>query len=181
MNTYSATKAAADLALGAMAGEGLRVIRVRPFNHCGPGQSDAFVVAAFARQVVRIAAGLQPAVVSVGALDPLRDFLDVRDVCAAYALCLAPPTDLSPGVILNIASEVPRRIGDVLRELLTIAGVKATIQTDSGRLRQSEIPMACGDSSAARASLGWAPRIPWEQTLVDTLSDWRSRIRTDTR
>ena len=72
-----------------MAGEGLRVLRMRPFNHTGPGQSDAFVVPAFARQVARIAAGLQPPVLQVGALDPQRDFLDVRDVCAAYAAGLA--------------------------------------------------------------------------------------------
>ncbi len=39
MNTYGATKAAADLALAAMAAEGLRVIRLRPFNHAGPGQA----------------------------------------------------------------------------------------------------------------------------------------------
>ena len=67
-NTYAATKAAADLALGAMAAEGgLRVLRLRPFNHTGPGQSSAYVVAAFAEQVARIAAGHQAPVVRVGA------------------------------------------------------------------------------------------------------------------
>ena len=35
-----------------------------------------------------MAAGLQPPVLQVGALDPWRDFLDVRDVCAAYVACL---------------------------------------------------------------------------------------------
>ena len=43
MNTYSATKAAADLALGAMAREGLHIVRARPFNHTGPGQLPSFV------------------------------------------------------------------------------------------------------------------------------------------
>ena len=65
-NTYGATKAAADLALGAMAAEGLPVIRARPFNHTGPGQTEAFVVPAFARQAARIAAGVQEAVMQVG-------------------------------------------------------------------------------------------------------------------
>ena len=91
LNTYSATKAAADLALGSMARQGLRVVRLRPFNHTGPGQTAQFVVAAFARQVARIAAGRQPPVLEVGNLEPRRDFLDVRDVCAAYTACVDRP------------------------------------------------------------------------------------------
>lgn len=69
MNTYAATKAAADLALGALAADGLHSIRLRLFNHAGPGQSDGFVVATFARQVARIAAGLQPPALQVGGLN----------------------------------------------------------------------------------------------------------------
>ena len=140
LNTYAATKAAADLALGAMAAEGLRVIRVRPFNHTGPGQAPGFVVAAFAEQVARVAAGLQPPVLRVGALDPMRDFLDVRDVCAAYALCLAHADALAPGVVLNLASGQPRRVGDVLAELMQAAGVQAEVVTDAGRLRPDRHP-----------------------------------------
>ena len=85
MNVYAATKAAADLALGSMAERGLRVVRLRPFNHIGAGQSPDFVVASFARQIARIGAGLQPAVLKVGRLDTCRDFLDcagcLRGVC----------------------------------------------------------------------------------------------------
>ena len=173
LNTYAATKAAADLALGAMAAEGLRAIRMRPFNHTGPGQTDAFVVAAFAQQVARIAAGLQPPVLQVGDLSPLRDFLDVRDVCAAYAQVLA--ADLTPGAILNIASGQSRRIGDVLRDLLHAAGVTADIQTDPARLRPSDIPIAAGDAGRLRA-LGWAPAVPWAQTVADTLAYRRHKI-----
>ena len=167
-NTYGATKAAADLALGAMAAEGLRVIRARPFNHTGPGQSDAFVVPAFARQVARIKAGLQPPVMEVGALDPERDFLDVRDVCRAYASCLA--ADLPPGTILNLASGHPRRIGDILQSLLDLAGITPEIRTDATRLRPADIPRAVGDATKVRTLLGWSPQIPWEQTLADVLA-----------
>lgn len=174
-NTYGATKAAADLALGAMVSEGLRVIRARPFNHTGPGQSDAFVVPAFARQIARIEAGLQDPVMKVGALDPERDFLDVRDVCAAYAACLG--ADLEPGAILNLASGTPRRIGDMLRDLLALAGVQTDVQTDSARLRPGDIPRAVGDAGAARRALGWTPAVQWQQTLADVMQDWRGRIR----
>jgi GDP-4-dehydro-6-deoxy-D-mannose reductase len=177
LNTYAATKAAADLALGALAGEGLRVIRVRPFNHTGPGQSADFVVPAFARQVARIEAGLQAPVLDVGALDPLRDFLDVRDVCAAYVAVLARAEALSPGTILNVASGTPRRIGDVLDALVGLAGIRAGVATGAARLRPTDIPTASGDAAAARAALGWAPSIAWERTLGEVLADWRVRVR----
>ena len=176
LNTYSATKAAADLALGAMAAEGLRVVRMRPFNHTGPGQSTAFVVPAFARQVMRIAAGLQPAVLRVGDLSPMRDFLDVRDVCAAYAACLRPEIELPCGQILNIASGRPVRIADMLQGLLDAAGVRASVETDTTLLRPTDIPVAIGNAEAAHHLLGWQPEIAWRTTLGDVIADWRARV-----
>lgn len=179
LNTYAATKAAADLALGAMAAEGLRVIRVRAFNHTGPGQSAAFVVPAFARQVARVAAGLQPPVLEVGALEPVRDMLDVRDVCAAYALCLRHANALAPGTILNVASGEPRRVGDVLAGLMAAGGIEAEVRTDAGRLRPTDIARAVGDATLARQVLGWAPAVPWTTTLRDVLADWHTRVQTE--
>lgn len=179
LNTYAATKAAADLALGAMAAEGLRAIRVRPFNHTGPGQSPAFMVPAFARQVARVRAGLQPPVLHVGALDPWRDLLDVRDVCRAYALCLRHAGALAPGAVLNVCSGEPRRVGDVLAALMAAAGVQAEVQTDAGRLRPTDIPRAAGNAALARRVLGWAPAVPWDQTLQDVLADWQARVQSE--
>jgi nucleoside-diphosphate-sugar epimerase len=176
VNVYSATKAAADLAIGQMAAEGLRAIRVRPLNHTGPGQSNAFVVSAFAEQIARIAAGKQPPLMRVGGLMPERDFLDVRDVCAAYVACIESADRLEPGTILNIASGTPRRIGDVLDQLLAIAGVSATVETASDRLRPTDIACAMGDSSRIREVTGWAPAIPWEQTLQDVFRYWQARV-----
>ena len=181
INVYGATKAAADLALGAMVGDDrLRIIRARPFNHTGPGQSAAFVVAAFAHQIARVAAGLQPPVLQVGSLDPLRDFLDVRDVCAAYASCLHRAEHIASGTLLNIASGEARRIGDVLNELLAQARISVRLEVDAERLRRSEIVRAVGNPALAADLLGWAPRIPWDQTLADVLEDWRARAAGET-
>ena len=177
LNVYSATKAAADLALGALAAaEGLRVVRMRTFNQVGPKQAADFAVPAFAQQIARIAAGLQEPVLRVGALDAQRDFLDVRDACAAYAECVARASEMPPGTILNVASGTPRRIGDVLDMLIAAAGVTLRVETDMARLRPSDIPFACGDASRARALLQWAPCIPWEETIRDVLEDWRTRV-----
>jgi GDP-4-dehydro-6-deoxy-D-mannose reductase len=177
LNTYAATKAAADLALGAMAASGLRCVRLRAFNHTGAGQSDAFVVASFARQLALIEAGRLPPVIRVGDLSPRRDFLDVRDVCEAYVDCITLGETLAPGMILNIASGVPRQVGEVLQALLAAARLtKVAIEQDPAKLRPTDILLACGDSARARALLQWQPRIPWDQTISDVMQDWRERV-----
>jgi GDP-4-dehydro-6-deoxy-D-mannose reductase len=176
-NVYAETKAAADLLLGGMAAQGLRVVRLRPFNHTGPGQTADFVVPAFARQIARIAARLQSPVLEVGNLDTWRDFLDVRDVCAAYVACVARRDMLAPGTILNVASGRPRRVGDVLAELAALAGVDPEIKVDADRVRATDIRLACGDASRVQQVLDWAPAVPWTQTLRDVLEDWRGRAQ----
>jgi len=177
-NPYAAAKAAADNGLARMAEAGLHVLRARPLNHVGPGQSDRYAVANFARHVARIGAGLQPPVIEVGALDRWRDFLDVRDVCAAYALMLRHWDALPNGAALNIASGQARRVGDVLEELIARAGITVRIEEAAGALRPMDLLRSVGDASRARALLGWAPRIPWEKTLDDILADWRDRVRS---
>jgi GDP-4-dehydro-6-deoxy-D-mannose reductase len=177
MNLYGATKAAADLALGSLACQGLRVVRVRPFNHIGAGQSADFAIASFARQIARIEAGLQPPVLQVGRLDTFRDFLDVRDVCRAYVACLSRGDALAPGAIINIASGVARRIGDVLQELVALSGVALEVRTETPRWRETDILRASGDAARAGSLLGWAPAVPWQDTLSSVLEDWRARVR----
>ena len=57
-NPYAASKAAAEmLLLGEARSFGLDVVIARAFNHIGPGQSDRFVIANFAKQLAKIAAG----------------------------------------------------------------------------------------------------------------------------
>jgi GDP-4-dehydro-6-deoxy-D-mannose reductase len=176
-NPYAASKAAADIAIGEMALRGLRAVRMRPFNQTGPGQSDGFVVGAFAHQVARIAAGKQEPVIRTGALDRWRDFLDVRDVCEGYALALA--AELEPGTVINLATGAPRKVGDILEALLALAGVEARVEQEASRLRPTDVERTAGDIGVARRLLGWAPRIPWDTTLADMLADWRARVAAE--
>jgi GDP-4-dehydro-6-deoxy-D-mannose reductase len=176
MNVYGATKAAADLALGGLAAQdGLRLVRLRPFNHTGAGQSPQFVVPAFARQIARIAAGLQVPFIQVGNLDTWRDFLDVRDVCAAYIACISRRETLPPNTILNLATGKTRRIGDTLMELQALAGIQLKVCVDATRVRATDLRVACGNAARAEALLDWRPTIPWSHTLRDVLDDWRVR------
>ena len=172
-NPYAVSKVAQDL-LGwqYFHSYGLPIVRVRPFNHHGPGQSDRFVMAAFARQVAEVEAGLLPPIVRVGNLDARRDFLDVRDVVRAYRLALAQGT---PGEVYNIASGAAIRIGDALDTLLAMATRPITTELDSARLRPSDVPVLVADASRLRAATGWQPEISFEQSLRDTLNWWRER------
>ena len=176
-NPYAASKAAADIALGEMALRGLRVLRLRPLNHVGPGQSPRFAVASFARQIALVEAGAQPPVVRAGALDRRRDFLDVRDVCDAYAAALARVDSLPAGTVLNLASGRLRQLGDVLADMMRIAGVRAEVEQERSALRPTDLAATPCCADAARAALGWAPRRDWEETLAETIAFWRAEAR----
>jgi GDP-4-dehydro-6-deoxy-D-mannose reductase len=175
-NTYEASKAAGDLAVGALAGQGLASVRFRPFNHTGPGQTGDFVIPSFAMQIARIEAGLQPPILKVGNLEAERDFLDVRDVAAAYALAVAKSGEIAPGTILNIASGVPRRIRSILDGLMVLSRVPVSTQIDSARMRPSETPRYVGDATLAKKVLGWVPQIELDTTLAEVLDDCRARV-----
>ncbi len=176
LNLYAATKAAAEMALGAMTSEGLRMLRLRPFNHTGPGQREAFVVPAFAGQIARIEAGLTAPQIAVGALTPERDFLDVRDVCAAYVLALKKFDFLPNNSVFNIASGIGVRIGDVLETLLEQARCPIGIVADPLRLRGVEIASAVGDASLAHRALGWVPQYELGATLLSVLQAARQMV-----
>ncbi len=174
-NAYAATKAAADLGLGAMVGGGLRTIRFRPFNHTGAGQSEDFVVPSFAAQIARIETGAAPPVIRVGDLSAERDFLDVGDVVDAYLAAIQRSDRLVSGAVLNIASGQPRRIESVLDQLLRLSRTQIRVETDPTRLRMGDIPHYVGDAGAAKAALGWSPQRAFETTLADVLADQRQR------
>lgn len=174
---YAVTKAAADLALGSLAGQGLRCVRLRPFNHTGPGQTEEFVLPSFAAQIARVEAGKAAPVIRVGNLDAERDFLDVRDVADAYAQAVLRSDDLKPGTILNIASGEPLRVGALLDDLLAMSDVGIAVEKDPTRMRPSDTPRFFGDASRARDRLDWTPRLTMQDTLRDLLDEARRAAR----
>jgi GDP-4-dehydro-6-deoxy-D-mannose reductase len=173
---YAATKAAADLALGALVSQGLRVIRCRPFNHTGPGQTEDFALPSFAAQIARIERGQQPPVLKVGNLDGMRDFLDVRDVADAYVRCVLRSADLAPGTILNIASGVPVSIRTLLDQMLAAARVPIQVETDPARWRANDLPCFVGDATAARRALGWVLRYDGAALALALLEAQRAAV-----
>jgi GDP-4-dehydro-6-deoxy-D-mannose reductase len=174
-NPYAVSKIAQDmLGLQYSLSYGMNVIRVRPFNHFGPGQSDRFVMSSFARQIAQAEQGLAEPVVLTGNLDARRDFLDVRDVASAYRLAIQRGV---AGEVYNIARGSAYRIGDLLETMISEASVPIQVQNDPARMRPSDIPLLVGDASKFRRATGWEPLTPIGVTLRDTLTYWRTQLR----
>lgn len=152
----------------------LPVIRARAFNHPGPGQSDRFVITAFAMQIAKIEAGLQEPVIHVGNLSAQRDFTDVRDVVRAYQLLIEHG---QPGEAYNIASNQAISIADVLQGLLSQSTVAIRTELDITRLRPADIPCIQGSYEKLNAATGWIPQIPFAQSLRAILEDCRQRVQ----
>jgi GDP-4-dehydro-6-deoxy-D-mannose reductase len=174
LTVYGASKAAADLAAGQWSrAYGLDVLRVRPFNHTGPGQEARYVCSALARQLALIEAGRQPPVVRAGNLDPVRDFSDVRDIAAGYVALLARGRT---GEAYNLCSGEGVSIAEVIALLRTHCRVPVRVQSDPTLRRPVDVPRIVGSHARATADTGWAPRISLAETLGVVLEDWRRRV-----
>jgi GDP-4-dehydro-6-deoxy-D-mannose reductase len=168
---YAASKAAADL-LGyqVTCHPGLDVVRVRPFNQIGPRLPPQYAAGHFARQLARIERGLAPPRLEVGDLTARRDLTDVRDMVEAFRLLLERGR---AGVAYNAGTGHAVRIADVLDVLRGLCAVPVEVVVRDERLRPADPGVLVADSSALRSATGWQPRRSLEQSLRDTLDDWR--------
>lgn len=164
---YAASKAGAELGVQEVARRtGLRTIIARPFTHTGPGQAPIYVIPAWARQL-RAATPGSALTVKTGNLEPVRDFLDVRDVVDAYVALLEKG---QPGSIYNVASGTGRPLREIFARLATVTGVTAVAEPDPALLRRGDLPWLVGDASRLRTATGWQPRISFDQTLQDVVN-----------
>ena len=168
--------AAASPWLQAWLGNGLPVLRVRAFNHLGPGQTDKFVAPAIASRIARAELGDGSDVLPIGDLSARRDFTDVRDVVRAYRLLMEHG---EPGEVYNVCSGVDLAVQDLADQLLAQARIPLRFETDPALLRPVEVPVLRGSYQRLERATGWKPEIPISQTLTDLLEDWRTRVAAE--
>jgi GDP-4-dehydro-6-deoxy-D-mannose reductase len=173
-NPYAVSKAACDLLGGQYAdAHDLRVVRVRAFNHAGPGQSDDYVVGTLTRQVAEAeAAGAAEVVLRTGNPDPARDFTDVRDVVRAYVAAAG----LEPGVY-NVCSGQAASVRDLIAMVTEAARLPVRHDVDPERFRPHDVPEVRGSAELLGSASGWKPEIPLKQTVADALDAWRERLK----
>ncbi len=173
VSPYAASKVAADaLAQQAWLGHRLPVIRVRAFNHLGPGQSDRFVAPSLAARIARNERDGGDEV-PIGNMTPRRDVTDVRDVVRAYRLLMEAG---EPGAVYNVCRGSAVSVQQIAEALLAMATHPMRLVSDPALQRPVDIPVLVGDNTALRAATGWEATIPLDQTLSDVLADWRARL-----
>ena len=175
-NPYAASKVAADaLALQAFLGRGQDVIRMRSFNHIGPGQRTDFVCAGLAHRIA-LAERTGQTQIDVGSLDARRDFCDVRDVVAAYRL--AAVADVS-GTAYNVCSGVDRSIREVTEQFRELSSASLTFVSRSDLQRGGEISMVRRNNALLRRDTGWEPAISFSTSIADILEHARTHQQNE--
>jgi len=155
IDLYGAARAAVEHIVKSYLALGLDIVTARAFHHTGPGQDRRFAVPDWISQ--HLSAPDQP--VRVGNLDVRRDYTDVRDVVAGYALIAERA---QRGASYNLCSGV----STPLRTLFEMACPEATALSDDQRTRKSEVAVLWGDPSKAEA-LGWTRRYDLKQTVTN--------------
>jgi len=152
----------------------LPVVMTRSFSHTGPGHDTRFAFPSFARQIAAAEAGTGPNEIQTGDLSAVRDFLDVRDVVAAYRLLAK---EGRPGEIYHVSSGQGLTIQEGLEILVGGARCRITLRRDPARCRPSDIPVMVGDNTKLKSETGWEPGWEFHATLLGLLAEARKECQ----
>jgi GDP-4-dehydro-6-deoxy-D-mannose reductase len=168
---YGESKVASeDAARGVAAGGELQLVIARTFNLLGPGMSRGLFGGALAAQIVAAEHG-GPSRIRVGNLRGRRDYVDVRDAVRAYvglAACHAGT--------FNVCSDEARSSQELADRMCAHARVPVTIEHDGTRMRAGDVDEQRGSYRRLAAATGWAPAIPFDQSLRDVLDGERRAV-----
>jgi GDPmannose 4,6-dehydratase len=137
------------------------------FNHESPRRGLEFVTRKVSDGVARVKLGLADAL-PIGNLDAHRDWGFAADYVRAMWMMLQRPTPEDYVIATGVSHSV--------RELVEIAfghvGLdwQKYVRVDPALLRPAEVEHLLGDSSKARAELGWKPTVDFKQ-LVGMMVD----------
>jgi dTDP-glucose 4,6-dehydratase len=171
---YSATKIGADrLAESFYRSFNLPVTIVRPFNTYGPRQSARAIIPTIITQLLE-----GKKTIHLGSLTPERDLNFVKDTCAGFLAIAA--ADNVGGEEINIATGQSIAMGDLAKEIISLMGTKAAIESESQRVRpeKSEVSRLLGSNKKITALTGWKPAYTLEDGLKETIEWFRHNKHT---
>jgi GDPmannose 4,6-dehydratase len=158
------------------------------FNHESPIRGETFVTRKITRALTRIKLGLQETLY-LGNLNAMRDWGHAKDYVEVQWLMLQQkqPEDfvIASGIqysvrdFVNVAAEkLDMKItwkGKGVEEKGYDEFGKCIVAVDSKFFRPTEVETLLGDSSKAKAKLGWAPKISFDELVSEmVIKDMKS-------
>ena len=172
---YAAARASQEmLAKIYSEGFGLDIVLTRSFNHIGPGQSESFVAASYAKQLVGGWKNRESKIsLVVGDLSINRDFTDVRDVVKAYYALLKSGRN---GEVYNVCNGTGISLAELLSIMSNKLDVHYTTLTDEKLLRPKDPKVYIGSNEKIKQDIGWKTEISLDNAIVDIITDWKVRL-----
>ncbi len=134
------------------------------FNHESPRRGDEFVTRKVTKTVAKIALGKQDKLV-LGNLDARRDWGYAPEYVEAMWRMLQAdcPRDYV------IATGKTYSVRDLAEKAFQVVGLdyRDYVVTAERLIRPAEVPLLVGDSSLAKAELGWEPKVGFEEMIAE--------------
>ncbi|MCZ7590384.1 MAG: SDR family oxidoreductase [Gaiella sp.] len=144
---------------------GLETVALRYFNVFGPYQDPTSQYAAVVPRFIRAVADGVPVMVH-GDGEQSRDFTYVSNVVAANLLAADAPQ--APGRILNIAAGGSETVNSLAETIGTI--LEKPVARTHEAVRAGDVRESWADITAARETLGFEPKIGFEEGLRLTVA-----------
>ena len=148
---------------------GLPTVALRYFNVFGPRQDPKSEYAAVVPRFVTSAKSGGEAVV-YGDGEQSRDFTFVADCVEANLLAAVRP--LRQARVFNVAGGRRVSVNEIWREIRRLAGT--TVEPNYLPARPGDVRHSLADTAAARADLGWEPRVALAEGLEITRRSYGS-------
>ncbi len=165
---YGASKAFAHQLVGVYRGRGLHAVSAILYNHESPRRPPTFVTRKITRAAARISQGLENELV-LGNLDARRDWGWAPD----YVDAMIRAARHSSAGDYVVATGTAHSVRDFVAAAFARAGVtdwESYVRVDQAFVRPADAVLQLGDSSKARAELGWLPTVDFEE-LVGRMVD----------
>ena len=163
------------------------------FNHESPVRGETFVTRKITRGLARMREGLDECLY-LGNLDALRDWGHARDFVRAQWLMLQQeqPDDfvIATGEQHSVREFVERAAGllgwdvewrgtGVAEEGVDRASGRVLVRVDPRYFRPAEVDTLLGDPAKARALLGWAPEVSFDELVREMVETDHEIARRD--
>ncbi len=153
----------------------LDIVMTRSFNHCGPEQTDQFVISSLTRKILMYRTKYENKILT-GDLTIIRDFLDVRDVVRAYYLLLVKGIK---GEVYNVCSGTGYSIGQILEKLCKLVGITCPIDIDQKLIRPNDNPIIIGNNEKLISCTHWNIQYSIDDSLSDIVKFWKIKLRNE--